>query len=484
MNWNISKKIFLITAPMMVFLEVDPAWGHAFGGRYDLPLPLWLILIGAATAVILSFCIMALFLKHRGEAEEALTFDLLKVPGIGWLGLDFSLNFVRVISVSIFLLVICTGFFGDPRTLKNFAPTFVWVIWWNGMAFTSALVGNIWSLVNPWKIIFVWFEKVTGGIRPIFIYPPILARWPAVALFGAFAWLELISELGEDPPALAWLIIVYSALTWFGMALYGRQAWLRNADPFSAVFDILARFSPSIGTNGRWLLRLPAVGLLDKRPITFSGVCFVLLLLTTVTFDGILETPLWAGLMESVSYVWNLPTFPSNIQNSSLDPIFISKVVALVALPCIFIAVYLAFSHAIAAFGGGYISTLDVAGYFVLSLVPIAIAYHLSHYLSYMLITGQNIIPLLSDPFGFGWNLFGTIGYKVDIGIVTAKQVWYMGVAAIVIGHVIAVYVAHIMAIRVFAERLAALKSQVPMLVLMIGYTMVSLWVLSQPIVG
>ena len=479
---NIAKKNFVVPAALIVFLEANPAWGHAFGARYDLPLPLWLILIGAATAVVLSFCIMALFLKHRGEAEEAVTVNLLKLPGFGWLGLEFFLNCVRVLSVSIFLLVIFTGFFGNPAMLKNFSPTFVWVIWWNGMAFASALIGNLWSLVNPWKIIFVWFERTTGGIGPFYIYPLKLSRWPAVLLFGAFAWLELISGLGKEPLSLSWLIIAYSVLTWSGMTLFGRQAWLRNADPFSAVFDLLARFAPSVGNSGRWMLRLPAVGLLDKRPITFSGICFVLLLLTTVTFDGILETPMWAGLMEWISNSWSLSKFSFIAQINYFDPIYISKVIALVTLPCIFIVVYMVFCHAIAAFGGSYISTLDVAGYFVLSLVPIAIAYHLSHYLSYMMITGQNIIPLLSDPFGIGWDLFGTVDYKIDIGIITAKQVWYLGVSAIVIGHVIAVYVAHIMAIRVFAERQAALKSQIPMLVLMIGYTMVSLWVLSQPI--
>ena len=479
-----TKKTSILAAALSVVLKANPAWGHAFGGRYDLPLPLWLILIGAASAVVLSFCIIALFLKHRGEKEEGLAFDLLKLSGLGWLGFEPTLNIMRAISVSIFALVLCAGFIGDPGTLKNLAPTFVWVIWWNGMAFASALGGNLWALVNPWKILFVWFEGRIGGIGPFFIYPEMLSRWPAVILFGIFAWLELISELGEDPRSLARIIVAYSVLTWSGMALFGRRVWLRNADPFSGVFDLLARFAPSIGKAGCWELRLPAVGLLNKRPVSISGVCFVLLLLTTVTFDGILETPLWAGLMEWVSYSWPLHSFPTALQNSSFDPIVFFKVIALVALPCVFIAVYLAFCHAIAAFGGGYISTIDVAGYFILSLVPIAIAYHLSHYLSYMLIAGQNIIPLVSDPFGFGWDLFGTVGYQVDIGIVTAKQVWYVGVTAIVIGHVVAVYVAHIMAVRIFAERQAALKSQVPMLVLMIGYTMVSLWVLSQPIVG
>ncbi len=118
------------------------------------------------------------------------------------------------------------------------------------------------------------------------------------------------------------------------------------------------------------------------------------------------------------------------------------------------------------------------------SLVPIAIAYHLAHYLSYLLVAGQFIIPLVSDPFGVGWNIFGTAGYRLEIGVVGAKFVWYTAVIAIVVGHVIAVGVAHVVASRAFGSASAALKSQYPFLVLMVGYTMVSLWILSQPIVG
>ena len=154
-------------------------------------------------------------------------------------------------------------------------------------------------------------------------------------------------------------------------------------------------------------------------------------------------------------------------------------------LPCVFAAVYLIFSHAIAMFGSrGRVPSRDVFGYFVLSLIPIAIAYHLSHYLSYLLIAGQYIIPQASDPFGRGWDLFGTAAYQIDIGIVNAKMVWYTAITAIIIGHVLAVYVAHIMAMRVFADRGAAQRSQIPMLVLMVVYTMISLWILSQPIVN
>ncbi len=127
---------------------------------------------------------------------------------------------------------------------------------------------------------------------------------------------------------------------------------------------------------------------------------------------------------------------------------------------------------------------MEIAGFFVFSLVPIAIAYHLAHYLSYLLVAGQQIIPLISDPFGMGWDLFGTAGYRIDIGIIGAKFVWYAAVVSIVLGHIFAVGVAHFMALRVFETAKAALRSQYPYLILMVAYTMVSLWILSQPITG
>jgi hypothetical protein len=120
----------------------------------------------------------------------------------------------------------------------------------------------------------------------------------------------------------------------------------------------------------------------------------------------------------------------------------------------------------------------------VWSLVPIAVAYHLAHYASLLLTTGQFIIPLASDPFGWGWNLFGTRGRAVDLGILGPAVYWYVAVALIVAGHVLAVIVAHIEAARRFANHRAALLSQLPMLVLMVAYTSLSLWIMAQPIVG
>ena len=116
-------------------------------------------------------------------------------------------------------------------------------------------------------------------------------------------------------------------------------------------------------------------------------------------------------------------------------------------------------------------------------MVPIAFAYHLAHFFSFFLIQGQFIIPLVSDPFGQGWDILGTASYVPDIGIVNARIAWFVGVGAIVVGHIVAVYNAHVVSLRLFTSHRRALLSQLPILVLMVGYTMISLWIIAQPIV-
>ena len=165
----------------------------------------------------------------------------------------------------------------------------------------------------------------------------------------------------------------------------------------------------------------------------------------------------------------------------------------LLAFAGAFFGIYLAFSYAMAktaavharahAFAESHYAPLIIARFFILTLLPIAIAYHIAHYLSFLLMAGQYLIPLASDPFGFGWDLFGTKRYFVRIAIIDARVVWYTSVGAIVAGHIAAVCLAHVMALRVFRDRRMAMASQYPLLVLMIGYTMVSLWIIAQPIV-
>ncbi len=461
-----------------------PAFAHAFGQRYDLPLPLWLYTGGAGAVVGLSFLVMAMFLKPTNSSKEYYGLDLLRVPLFKWAASRPLIVLIEVVCVMLFGLILSACFMGDPDPFDNAAPTFVWVIWWVGLAFFSALIGNLWDLTNPWRILYDWLSLSIGPFGSRREYPERLGYWPAVVLFLMFAWMELISEGAEKPRNLGVLIIVYSMLCWTGMAVYGRDVWLKHGEVFSVVFGLIARFAPLHGSAGKLQLRWPATGLLSVKALPISQVVFVLLLLTSVTFDGILETPTWQSFLQWVSENQMLRGTLIWLQQSGIDLLLLIKTLALLVLPLVFLSAFLLTCFFVNRGAGGGFAVITIAGWFVLSLVPIAIAYHLSHYLSYLLIAGQNIIPLASDPFGYGWDVFDSKSYRLDIGIVNAKMIWYVAVTSIVAGHVFAVYLAHAMALRVFPSVRQALLSQLPMMVLMVGYTMVSLWILSQPIVA
>lgn len=473
------------------------AGAHAFGARYDLPLPLELYLGGAAAAVALSFVVTAFFVRGASGALAGARVRLDRCAPGRWLAHPAVLGALRALSLALFLLVLGTGFFGVQAPLENLAPTLVWVIGWVGLAYVSALVGNLWALINPWSVAFALAERVyargtgSGSLALRRPYPRRLGRWPAVALFWIFAWFELVSSSAEQPARLATLIAVYSVLTWTGMFVFGREVWLRRGEAFSVAFGLLARFAPlAVRAAGArdprrpacWL-RPYAAGLLTRRPVSFSMMAFVLLMLATVTLDGFLETAAWSGFLEWVGSEPALRAPLLALRARGYDLLAVLESAALLVFPLLFLGLYLLFSRLVTRAGGGRPDTLTVARFLVLSLVPIAIAYHLAHYLSFLLLAGQLIIPLASDPFGFGWDLFGSANYRIDVSVVDARFAWYAAVVAIVLGHVIAVFLAHVMALRVFGEVRAAVRSQLPMIVLMVGYTMASLWILSQPIV-
>ena len=206
-------------------------------------------------------------------------------------------------------------------------------------------------------------------------------------------------------------------------------------------------------------------------------------MLATVTFDGFLETPLHQALATAVQESRALSRLLFRLSDYGIDEQAAISTVALLAFPVLFLAAYSLACWAMVAITGRR-TVMDAACAFVLTLVPIAVAYHLSHYFSLLVTAGQFIIPLASDPFGYGWNLFGTARYKVDLAIASPYVFWYGAVTLVVVGHVIAVYLAHSVALREFGSRKLALASQVPMLALMVAYTMLSLWILAQPIVG
>jgi hypothetical protein len=471
------------------------AEAHGFAQRYDLPVPLHLYVGGAAAAVAFSFVVVAFFVRGDRTVRHYPTFDLL-TTAIGRILASRFVRFVlRLFTVFMLVLVVVAGLIGITDPFKNIAPTAVWVVWWVGLAYISGLLGDLWALINPWKSVFEFVEWLFAKLLPdkrVGLhrnYPVTLRHWPAVVLFVWFIWAELIWTSSDTPASIAQMVITYSAIIWTGMFVFGCRTWLRNAEIFTVLFGLLARFAPTeyIAERNEWNLRPWAVGLLPDKAMPASLTVFVLLMLSSVTFDGLLATPLWGEIAQWMLVSDLLRPLILLLQDVTGNAIAAISTIALIVFLLLFQLMYLAFAALM------YISTPatarqdltigEVARLFVLSLIPIALAYHLAHYLSFLLIVGQYMIPLSSDPFGFGWDLFGTRIYFPDIGIVNAKFVWITSVIAVVTGHIVAVWLAHVVALRRFRESGAALRSQIPMLFLMVGYTMLSLWILAQPVV-
>ncbi len=496
-----SYRLWCLAVPVALAafsLSSGEAEAHAFGQRYDLPLPLIYYIVGAGAVVALTFVVMAFFVREPAERRGIWPWAPWRdSPYAARLG-RWARAFLQTASVLIFAVILFAGFFGDPNPTRNFAPTFVWVIWWVGLVYVQALVGDLWAIVNPWSVLHRWAEALLsvgrGGRadKPPWRYPDWLGHWPALVFFWAYAWLELVSDAAEHPASLAWLILGYSVFTWCGMTAFGRRVWLERAETFSVVFGFIGRFGPLALTNPNresderaagFGLRPFGIGLLVDRPLSLSAVAVVLLMLASVTFDGLAETPLWAGFLDWVVRSEELRAPLLKLQGAGVDLLALIRTLGLIVTPLVFAAAYALFIALTVAAAGEAVPARHVAGAFVLTLIPIAFAYHLAHYFSFLLLAGQLIIPLLSDPFGFGWNLFGTANHTIDIGIVSMKTIWWVAVAAIVLGHLYAVYLAHVMALRCFSDERAAVRSQIPLMLLMVGYTMVSLWILSQPIV-
>ena len=271
-------------------LLAAPCLGHAhgFGQRYDLPLPLWLYLLGAGLTVALSFAFLALWRRNdagppdRGDYARPL---LRHIPGAR--AIAFAL---RLLVLALYLLVIVAGLVGVQNPVKNIAPAMVWAIWWVGMAYVSALLGDLWALVNPLDSVARAAAHLAPRWRAPLAWPSWLDGWPATMLFFCFIWMELNWEGSEQPASLAWSMLLYSACTWAGMALFGRAAWLRHAEVFHVVFGLLARFAPFTVRDGALYVRPYAAGLLTTQPVRPACLVLVILMLASVSFDGMMET--------------------------------------------------------------------------------------------------------------------------------------------------------------------------------------------------
>jgi hypothetical protein len=246
------------------------------------------------------------------------------------------------------------------------------------------------------------------------------------------------------------------------------------------LFGIVGRFSPveaerdAGGRIAMVYLRPWGVGLLKPGPTGWDRALFVILMLSTLAFDGIIATNAWQQFTVALEPIW-LPM-------GSFGFFFI-RTLGLLLLTFSFLLVFIAVMRLVIYFGSRKVDLAETVSTFALTLVPIALVYNAAHNYSYLVVQSQNLIPLLNDPLGKGWHLWPAVAhYQPSFALAQVSTIWYAQVVLIVLGHIIAVYLSHLRAGERFRGAQRVLLSQYPMLVLMVAYTMISLWILAQPI--
>ncbi len=446
---------------------MTPVLGHGVGSVQDLPVPQWLFLYGAGVVLVVSFLALALLWqrpvleRESGRAlPEALQRSLLAPALRVALG---ALGF------ALLVFVMATALLGERSAATNIAPTFVYVAFWLGLVPVVVLLGNVWAWLNPWRAaadgLAALARSVVGASDPPFSYPSRLGRWPAVLGLFAFASLELAWHDPADPRHLALAVFLYSGVQWIGSLVFGRHAWFQNAEAFSVYFWLLSRIAPfdvrRRDGERELVARPPLVGLAALRDPRPGTIAFVAVMLGSVGFDGFSRTSVWQDLLVG----------RAELERTVLD---VAGLLAAV------LAVALAYGLAILAARSLTRSRAALSGAFAASLVPIALVYAVSHYFSLLVVQGQFLVPLASDPFGYGWNLVGSRDFRPDLAPLSPSSIWYVQVATLVTGHVAGLVLAHDRALALFRDGRQAVRSQVPFLVLMVAYTVAGLWLLSQ----
>ena len=485
---------------LALVLLPNAAIAHVFAQPYSLPVPFWIYAYAATGALLLSFVVIGLF-------SAAPSLGRLRVAPVATVRRGAAshpwVTAGQIASVGLLALCILTGWFGSQNAFVNFNMTFFWIGFVLGLPYSVALLGDFYAPINPWKALTVWLERATGlSFAARIRYPAAaLGYAPALLLYMVFIWLELFGEL--RPRGLSTALAGYTLVNLAGACVFGRLAWFKYGEFFGVLLRLIGMMSPRArpwgaddpadekrsepaATDGRrW--RPPFVGLLNEPAPHLSLVLFILFMLSSTAFDGLHSTLPWVSLYWKHLYPEIAPWFnPAPGQQFLLSTkiYYVWQWLSLLLSPLIYLAVFAGFVRVAKAVTRAPESSHQLVLRFAMALVPIAFVYHLTHYYTVFLVQAGQIVKLASDPFGFGWNLFGTARWVIEPVMLDVGSIWVTQVALILAGHIVSVYLAHVEALRIFGGARQAALSQLPMLALMMMFTNLGLWILSLPLAG
>ena len=431
---------------------------HGIASRRDLPLPFSFVMAGAVLALVISFAIL-IFAWRTPRFKRVGGRDLPRVTAV----VDSSV--VQLIARALILatyawagLAMMAG--QDLLTNPIFGFVFVWM--WVGLVPISLLLGQFWRATNPLRTIHRGLSAI-ARVDPeqgLLSLPAGIGVWPAaIGLFG-FGWLELVQPDRTTLAvlrvwALAWLVILVLGAIVFG------QRWIGAADPFEVYASTIAQMSIFRRVGDQLRLVNPLAGLNAWRAPP-GATAVVAALLGSTAFDSFTNTSWWI----------------QTVQNSALPTVLWGTA----GLLTMIIIVFVTFSLGAAWMGRyGDRPAWEYPRLMVGSLLPIVLGYVVAHYATLLIVEGQRVAINFSDPLGRGWNTFGSAEMGVNSAIFNHPTgIAVMQACAIVGGHVFGIICAHEKAVALLPPD-RAVRGQMPLLLVMIGYTCAGLLLLFSP---
>jgi hypothetical protein len=474
-----ARRVALLGVALL--LVATPAWAHGGDRAFVLLMPTGYYLAGGTLAVAATFLVLAFAPKGLSDrlANARLPLFAIRPP---------STMVSSLLSLLFLAFLVAAGLYGSHDPLANPLPLTIWTLWWVGFTLTTAVLGNLWAYVNPWTGLYCLTMRLVGGKEPPLSYPSWLGYWPAIALFLGFAWFELIDLAPDDPERLAVAVGAYWLFTFVALLLFGEEAWLGRAEPFSVFLRFIAGLSPLVWEpragdgklQQRLTLAMPGAALLDRGALPPSGVLFILLTLASVSFDGLNKTFWWLGL-NGINPL-EFPGRSAVLGANTLGLVLTWEVLAVLYTAAVLLGWWLA---------GRPVTPRVLLGTLVVSIMPISLGFHFSHYLTALLVNGQYAWAAAGDPFGTGFHVLSQ-GAQGHFDVTTSflntyegtRAIWNAQTGGIVLGHVLAVLLAHEIARRAIGDARAAVLSQVPLAAVMVAYTLFGLWLLSTPVAG
>lgn len=466
------KALFSVSIALLTSsLPEDAAQAHVSEQSLVLLLPTDFYITGGVFSVLASIILITWVPKSWVlRMFQSVDFPLPAVPQ--WIRDAASLA-----SLICFFAVVILGASGPRDPLTNILPMMIWIGFWVVLFGAIGCLGNLWRYINPWEGLYrLLFGNTSTPLIPL---PEGLGVLPGLVLFLLFSTFYIVDPAPDDPDRLAVIVAVYWALMFVAMIFFGNEAWMQRGEPFSILFNLIARVSP-FGCWSHPRIGFPGWNLLNTGPVPTSLGLFCIVILGVGSFDGLKETFWWMARIGV-----NPLEFPGRtaVMGSSFFGLMLASF-ALVALVAMIFWL------------GGVIANLDAPkservnfetlfGALTPTILPIALGYHISHFFIAFLVDGQYLLAAIGDPLATGANFLGLGDIRITTGFLnttdSVRVIWLSQASIVVTGHILSVLASHYIALSLFGTPRKAMLSQLPIGTFMVLYTFFGLWLLAAP---